>query len=125
MSYMKGISLPVNAVVVIGLAVLVLVAVAAFFTTGSGGQLSELDARREFTVGCQNFCESAPENYALAARLPTEHKKFYAACQRLYNVGDYPNRCLEQCGCDMNMTEQDLQANRERLEMLADREINP
>jgi len=49
---MKGISLPVETIVIIAIAVLVLVVIAVFFVTGAGRQIVTIEDRNALSNGC-------------------------------------------------------------------------
>ena len=52
---MKGISLPVNTIVIIAIAILVLSVLAAFFTGFISGGIITLSLEQAFTKGCDAF----------------------------------------------------------------------
>ena len=49
---MRGISLPIEMIVIIAVAVLVLVVIAAFFVGGAGGQIGRITDQDALTRGC-------------------------------------------------------------------------
>jgi len=53
----KGLSLPINTIVIIAIAVLVLVVVSSFFLQSSGEQMSQIDALKVFSSGCEHYCK--------------------------------------------------------------------
>ncbi|MBI5061810.1 MAG: hypothetical protein HZB67_05875, partial [Candidatus Aenigmarchaeota archaeon] len=55
---MKGISLPINAVIIVALAAIVLLVVGSFFMTGTGPSMSKIQARQVFEDRCPKLkCE--------------------------------------------------------------------
>ncbi len=107
----KGITLPVNAVVIIVLAALVFGAVALLFTSTGGQQISKADAERIFFAKCQSYCDkiSSGNNYRLAAALKETDPEFFQSCtvkgiQWKDANGEIPARCLAACPCDLSTT---------------------
>lgn len=98
---MKGIALPVQTIVIMALAVIVLVGVGAFFATQSTSGISRADAARIFSTGCQTLCaDTIAENQALALALKNgEHADFLDACavMGVPDARDLPGRCLDAC----------------------------
>ena len=111
---MKGISLPIEMIVIIAIAVLVLVVIAAFFV-GGAGQLGTTGDAEAFGSGCDRLrlqgCTADPngitvENYnepqkALQQTVSTNGGSLMRACVNLGRViGTDPAReCRIACGC--------------------------
>jgi hypothetical protein len=112
---MKGISLPINVIVIIGVVVLVLVAVGFFFLTSAGRQITATQAQAIFSDGCSTLCkEPATSSYLISEHgIGTEyrtdlHTKFAQACVALGYASseamsaDEAKTCLAACdSCDM------------------------
>lgn len=114
---MRGISLPVNIVVIIAIVVLVLVVIAGFVATTFTQQMSRTQAERVFSNGCTLLCRdpcestyligrgsTAMEGHVLGGESVTEfHLNFRSACSLLgYMDPDdlgTAYRCMAQCGC--------------------------
>ena len=114
---MIGISLPINVIVVIGLAVLVLAAVATFFVSTSGQQMSKVDAERIFQTKCTAYCDRTDisANYKLAAGL-TEKDEFIQACiAKGIDWQGIPARCLDACSCPMSVSREQFNSNMNSL----------
>ncbi|MBI4018538.1 MAG: hypothetical protein HY368_02925, partial [Candidatus Aenigmarchaeota archaeon] len=90
-----GLELPINAIVIVSIAVLVLVVVSSFFLSGSGKQFSEIEARTAFNRECGKLSCSAAEATSLAQR----HPELYEKCQALYGSGVSAPQCMNACGC--------------------------
>jgi len=125
-SYVKGLSLPINMVVIVGIVVLVLVVVGVFFLTSTGGQLSQAEAQQVFAQGCNTFCQSDPcgnafriSQYAKAYSSSTEfHHRFAQACAALSYAPtadlnlDQAKQCLIACGsCEVRCDSTTLPPN--------------
>ncbi len=120
---MKGLSMSLNLIVIIAIAVLALVSLTAVFFSGSFGQISEAEAQRLFASGCARYCE--PDFYGTFrnAYLASQNDPdFVRACERLqYGTKDRVNRCLDRCGnCFLNVTESDIERGYENLLNLAE-----
>lgn len=108
----KGMSLPVNALIIIAIAVMALVALGAFFFSVSSGGISDTEAQRLFAVGCARYCKS--ELYATfqnAYDASKNDQPFIAACTKL---GYAPpiSKCFEACfNCNLIVTGNDLNQN--------------
>lgn len=110
----KGISLPINMIVIVALAVIVIVAVAVFFTSQTTREISRADALRIFGEGCQTLCTGDRESdlqmlidldLSLGGGEENAHTEFVDACSIVTGLGDardHPLKCFEQCntGCD-------------------------
>ena len=102
---MKGISLPVNAIVIIAIAILVLAVVAAFFTGVLGGGIATISLEQAFTKGCDSLsrgynCDvSAISDEIKILNYPTEGQdaSFSQICRaKLYSTDE---ACAVACGC--------------------------
>jgi flagellar basal body-associated protein FliL len=121
---MKGISLSVNLIVVLGIVVLVLAAVLAFFFSGSFGQISQAEAQRVFAAGCARYCE--PNLYATfknAYDASRNDPSFVNACVALkYGDKDHVNKCLGECSnCNLDVQEAEIQSGLENLNTMTTR----
>lgn len=104
---MKGFEMPSNAIVILVASVIIFVMIWSFITTVSVRQMSTADAQRIFSVDCRTLCSTdSEENYATAYEILKNKPDFVKACTVLgYGSAEYPNRCLERCGCDMYVRE--------------------
>ncbi|MFA4819471.1 MAG: hypothetical protein WC613_00765 [Candidatus Aenigmatarchaeota archaeon] len=111
---MKGISLPMNMIIVVTIAALVLVAFGAFFITTTGGGVSDAEAQRIFAGGCVQYCKPGLyETFTAAYTASQNDPNFIKACTKLgYGDGQNANRCLEKCpGCNVIVDQNDRDAN--------------
>lgn len=114
--HMKGISIPINVIVVVVIVALVLVVISSFFLSSTSTQMSVLEAEREFTLGCQNFCRSAPDLTECLAQITVEHllgeaesefnERFLEACAVLgYAQTEegllMTRNCIRACGKEL------------------------
>lgn len=108
---MKG-QLPIKTLVIMGIVVLVLVALAAFVMPTAFRQTTIAEAQSIFSQKCVQYrTPDVEENYlnAYTARSDTE---FLEACEILgFGSAEYPNRCLEKCPINLEVTEEDLERN--------------
>jgi Tfp pilus assembly protein PilE len=108
----KGLELPVNMIVIIVIAALVLVVLVSYFLSMSGTSMSDAQANAAFRSGCLKYCKTDVErNYISAYSLSQSDTEFMSACEKLgYGNKEFPNRCLEKCGsfCDMEATPTDI-----------------
>lgn len=128
----KGITLPINMIVILIVAVLVVATLVVYFSGVVGVSMSEAEARKLFNDGCLKYCSADTDgNYINAYRLvydPDEQdRKFFNACDRLGygtragqpgRASDFPNRCLEFCGknfCDMEVNLPEVSGTDEQL----------
>ncbi len=118
---MKGISMPMNMMVIVAIAVLAVVAVGAFFMLSSGGTISDTQAYTTFSNGCSQYCK--PTLYETFKSLQSEAKNnpaFASACIKLGYVQEGEEnleaRCLLRCvGCNLDVDEEDLRGNLDEL----------
>ena len=115
---MRGISLPVNLIVIIAVVILVLAVVGMFFFSTSNTQFGALDAEETFSQGCTAFCRD-PCSAAVslnaggaygAGEIDEFHRLFGQACERLGHASDANTHegaiaCLNACGCETDCTE--------------------
>ena len=88
---MKGISLPVNMIVILAIVILLLLVVGSFFMSGMAGSMSQADAIQAFSDGCRNYCGecttiSNMDEYhrnVPGADITENQKKFIQACETL------------------------------------------
>jgi len=106
----KGISLPIEMIVIIAIAVLVLVVIAAFFVGGAGklGTTSDVTA---FGEGCQRWvtigCSGSEIGVLIPNYNPTGNTPngdtLATACTRMgylpNQLLNVPNGCRARCGC--------------------------
>jgi len=121
---MKGISLSLNAVVIIGIAVLVIAAMGLFFLSGSGSTISDAEAKRIFYSGCTQYCKAdLYETFQGAYTAAYTNPQFIAACVKLgFGSQEFPNRCLENCpNCNLDVTGQDLNRGLDNINPLTSR----
>jgi hypothetical protein len=91
---MKGLELPVSAVVIIAVVLLVLVVVSAFFLSQSGSQFSTIEQQGEFSRLCTQM-ECSLEQVGKIA----DDSEFFRACKALYGETMSKYDCLRACGC--------------------------
>jgi hypothetical protein len=99
---MKGISLPINVIIVVAVAALVFAVIGFFFLTSTGGQISRTDAQAIFNDGCLTLCNDPCESSGILSRFGkgkrTElHTKFIKACVAL---GYAPNETMDMYDAD-------------------------
>ncbi|MBI5332748.1 MAG: hypothetical protein HZB65_04190 [Candidatus Aenigmarchaeota archaeon] len=103
---LKGISLPIEMMVIIAIAVLVLVVIGAFFI-GGAGKLSTVDDLTAFGQGCQQWratgCSGTVDGSGIIVKnyRPTgesSDQSLKLACERLSKL-DSANSCKKACGC--------------------------
>lgn len=114
----KGLSLPINMLVVIIIIVLVLVTVIAMFIGTSGQNINTTDANKVFAQGCQTYCSSASldETYLSSYEIAQNDREFLNACISLgYGTEEYPIKCLDTCGCDTSVTREDINRRLQQL----------
>jgi len=115
---MKGISLPINVIVIIAVTVLVLVSVALFFSTQAVSGMTSTEAQGTFDRGCVSYCSGSSDGFDTAANIcgrqhiglesNTASDKFLKACQTLGYVSqieasEFCYKCLESCANDCNL----------------------
>lgn len=121
---MKGLSLSLNAVIIVAIAMLALTSLGWLLLSGSFGQMSEADAQRVFSTGCARYCEpNLYQTFKNAYLASKNDKDFVAACKRLkYGDEQYVNRCFERCAnCNLDVTEEDINRGYDNLIALTER----
>lgn len=114
----KGISLPINALIVIAIAVVALVTLGALFFSSSFSSISSTDTQRVFGLGCARYCKSdLYSTFQGAYEASKNDQQFVAACQKLgYGDQQHVNRCLQACvSCNLIVTETDLNQGYDNL----------
>jgi len=100
---MKGLELPVSAIILIGISLLVLVSISMFFISGSAGTMSTTEAQRIFYEKCQivKCALTEPDN------IENAKQELQEACSVLYGDKDVNLiRCMEGCGCTTKVTKE-------------------
>ncbi len=95
---MKGINLPVNSVIIITLAILVLVFLGYMFITGTNPLPQTVKPENAFNIGCKKYfeTENSPENIPVGdINNDGNQDNLLTAC-RLY----YSNESMEAEGCE-------------------------
>ena len=102
----KGISLPIEMIIIIAVAVLVLIVLAAFFIGGAGGGLGRISDDAAFSQGCVTLrftynCDREPAhieipNYELPGGGVGD---LFDACQRKLGTSMTSTECKIACGC--------------------------
>lgn len=114
---MKGISLPINAIVIVAIAVLVLVVIAAFFGGFFSGFVLNMQREDALSKACQNW-KLYDCDYGRIDDATTMHKEPSDAAARGYSVEelcgllglslDEPSPddsyCMRKCGCTLTAT---------------------
>lgn len=110
---MKGVSLPIEMIVIVAIAVLVLVVIAAFFV-GGAGRLNTVSDAAAFGDGCQrwktNGCNGLAGNVFIPGYNPTGDviyevtgNTLATACTRMGYDADaaitVSSSCRARCGC--------------------------
>ena len=108
----KGISLPINLVVILAIAVLVLVVVAAFFILSTSSGFGSIATEQAYATGCQRLlqaekCDKAASEVIIDGYNPTNDPAnreigdtLLTACRRKFSDGTFSDgRCKQTCGC--------------------------
>lgn len=108
---MKGISLPINIVVIVAIVALVFAVIGYFFFSSTGTQLSRVELEKTFSEGCSSLCrDPCTSSYLISKYGETHgdrtafHTKFAEACYSLGYVAnvhmerEQANTCLTACG---------------------------
>ncbi len=103
----KGISLPINAVIIIALAAVVLLVAGSFFMAGTGPSMSKIQARQVFEDKCPKLkCEYSMVNDFTEKNYPA-NEDFFKACKILYDVDITKSservKCLYYCECGLEV----------------------
>ena len=109
---MKGLELPVNMIVIILIAVIVLLAITAFFLMQSGSGMNTIEATRIWTVGCNAYCQGSALDAAynacgsdLIGGGTDFSRDFTNACKTLgyITASNQCVSCLRQCPNNCNI----------------------
>jgi len=113
----KGLSLPTNIIIIVIVVVLVLLMLGAFLLASTGSQSKSADANKVFAEGCLRYCTpSSEQNYLNAYEIKKNDKQFLDACVQLgYGSYDFPVQCLQQCGCDLSITQDEINTRLQEL----------
>lgn len=108
---MKGMSLPIEMIVIIAISILVLVVIVAFFVGGTGNQMNSIADRDALTRGCTQLALTPPmgcntpltdvkiSNYNVACGGQTGNLQA-ACCRNGYTNYDYDNaQSCQQLAC--------------------------
>ena len=106
----KGISLPIEMIIIIAIAVLVLIVLAAFFIGGFGGAGSSINHQQAFGQGCSRLkfthdCSLSIDTSDIkipsyfAPGETTNPKSLDDACRALGYTDTSNPTCREACGC--------------------------
>ena len=98
----KGMELPINMIVVVLIAVLVLTTVGIFLTRQLGGGASNIDYQAMWGKACTQLRFQASCNIAnLGALLDANGVPvtFNDVCAKAVGAGLTPEQCIRQCGC--------------------------
>jgi len=109
---MKGLSLPINMIVIIAIAVLVLVVVAAFFAGQTGSGFDTIAVNNAFNEGCATLKSAAYNcdpgstssiitSYKRPGSTATQGEYLITVCGlKDKNLND-PTKCAQACGCNI------------------------
>lgn len=110
---MKGLSLPINMIVIIAIAVLVLIVVAAFFASQTGSGFDTVAVNNAFNEGCGilrsvNYnCDPADTssittNYKKPGSTSTQGETLLTVCGlKDRNIQGDQVKCAQACGCNI------------------------
>ena len=124
MTMTKGISLPLNAIIVIAIAVVALAVVGTVFLSSSSGSISQVDAQRIFATGCTRYCKpDLYQTFAAAYSASRNDLDFVKACTKLgYGDEQHVSHCLKGCSnCNINVTQNDLNRGLDNLQLITTR----
>ncbi len=101
----KGMELPVNTLVVVAIAVIVILAIAVFFMGGFGGSSKDMQNRQAFLNSCSGWAQTACGD----SDIPSDLKELYMIWQPKVDFSDSNNvggsglsttdYLKKQCGC--------------------------
>ena len=111
----KGTALPINTVIAVALSMMILVAVAFFFSSRALGTISESDAQMIHATGCRQYCGTGSDPYSSNYKSCSEGKidkskagdfddKFRLACIKLGYITQQEAEsgrclpCMKRCG---------------------------
>ncbi len=121
---MKGLEIPLNMIIVIAIALIVIASVSVFFMSSSFQTVSSTDAQRVFANGCTRYCTSSLyDTFRNAYEASQNDQEFIKACVSLgYMSGTMVNQCLEKCtNCNMDVTTDDIESGLDYAGALTDR----
>ena len=98
-----------ESVAIIAITILVLASMSFLFLSSSTQFSSDREAKAYFATTCPQIrC-----GYDTSARLKEQFTKFYEACTYVLGpaVEEKPYQCLQQCGCDVSVSEEEVQEN--------------
>lgn len=122
---MKGLELPINMIVIISIAVVVILAVSMFFLTQSGAGFSTIEATRIWTLGCNTYCNGDGLDGVYNAcgsdmigRGTEFSKDFVRACKTLGYISENNQcvSCLRRCQNECNLDELESSRRSQALE---------
>ncbi len=98
-------------IVIIAASLLVILVIGSFFLTSTSSRMTDAQAQKIFSTECPTICGSTvSENYLKATKIEAEKPEFFKACLILIpEAKEFPNRCLERCGCDLSVTKEELE----------------
>ncbi len=110
-------NLPTNIMVITIIVVLALVSIGAFLLTSTGSQGASAEANKVFSQGCLRYCTpSSEQNYLNAYEIKKNDRQFLDACVQLgYGTYDFPVQCLQQCGCDLSTSQNEISTRLQEL----------
>ncbi len=121
----KGISLPINIVVIMAVAILVLVVAGTFFISQSSEQFSTLDAtvqaqRCRERLSCSSVRETWQVDLLAFVRQDDDFsQRCLNACKSIFPGVQEPYQCLQQWGCDLGSREEVEELLKEDLDDLS------
>jgi len=134
----KGISLPINLIIVIVIAVFVLVYLSTFFLGLTGSQMSRAQAEEIYNIGCHQSCgatvDSYLEGYNIAYATDERYNQFRDACITLGYIQQTSNEpqelargvltCLQTCG-NCYLEQGDAEQHMDATANIANSGLNP
>jgi len=105
-SKMRGLQLPLNAVVVLLISIFVAMAVGSFFIFSSGQQTASTEAQQIYATSCQQFCKNGFITTVEVVDTVVPDKKFLQACKiNGVQAGIYDSEsatyCIKACPCEI------------------------
>lgn len=94
---MKGISLPINTVVIIVLAMLVLVALSIYFMTSWGSTYQRSNLYTALTQGCSIWRAKGCDLEENLGNIIVDGISLHQACQNVLGNNDFKQKCYEYC----------------------------
>jgi hypothetical protein len=108
---MKGISLPVNTIVIVAIAVLVLMVVGGFFSINVGGSINQIELNTAINKACNTLTTTYNCNgdrlldVSANFKEPGEETEAPKTLERLCELAEiaqgaeFTNQCISKCGC--------------------------